>query len=178
YLSKLPSVRPARNPRKAALRAELMSALPNAAKLEFVAVSTTGVSGPPLPVKIACDPKPFRNARKTTSARPFIAEIPRNCPPARPVALALAITFKAPPSPVAIINSFPLTTPALKPTRLAELMTTTSPKLRRSPLALVAIGVSLPLCHFQTLPDSNPVPADSNATAKPLLIAGADPKDE
>src|SRR5262249_10259750 len=143
-----------------------------------VAVSITGVSGPPFPVKIACELKPRRNARKTTSPRSLIAEIGRNWPPMSPAALALAITFKGPPSPGAMIESFSLTTPELKPTRPSELMTTTSPNLRWILSALVAINVSWPLYHLHTLPDTKSVPADSNATAKTLLIAGADPKDK
>jgi hypothetical protein len=86
--------------------------------------------------------------------------------------------FKGPPAPVAMIESFPFRTRELKPTVPAELMTTTSPKLPRMPLALVAIGVKLPSYHFHTLPDSKPVPADSKATAEALLIGGADPKEE
>lgn len=67
---------------------------------------------------------------------------------------------------------------ALKPTVPEALITTLSPKLRRLSPALVAMRVRAPSCHFHTLPNRNPNPADSNATARLLLIAGADPNDK
>ena len=112
-VEKMPSLPSAGNPRKTMWPDALISELPQLKEVEGSrAVSTMAVSGPPLPVKIACEAKPFRRPRKTTVPDSFIPEMPKNAPPTRPSSFALAIVFSRPPSPVAMIASALLVAPS------------------------------------------------------------------
>src|SRR5262245_52469739 len=143
--TKTPMLPSAGNPEKVTLPEALIAVFPNPTKFEF-AVSATVVRAPPSPMKMACERKPFRVAKKTTVPEALIDGEPRNLA-ISPWSLVLTMIFVETPSLVKIDRP-PVFTLASKPTIPYALMTTSLPKELRSPLALDAMGVSAPPVHL------------------------------